>query len=49
MQRGGLLTGQGTWQNGSDGALTKIRNEARVISLITSTVAFYKSMSRRVK
>lgn len=46
MWRGSLLTGRGTWQNGSDVAIPEIRKEARVTSLMTSTIAFYKYILR---
>lgn len=42
MQGGNLLTGRGTWQNGSDVAIPEIHNKAIVTSLMTSAVSFYK-------
>lgn len=48
MRRGGLSTRQGTWQNGYDIAIREINKEARVTSLMTATVAFYKFISRAV-
>lgn len=49
MWRGGLLTDQGIWQNESDVVIPKIRNKARITSLMTSIIAFYKCILRIIE